>query len=308
MKVSIIGAGNVGGLAAMRILENSIADIVLVDVVPGLAKAKASDLDDARSIIGHKNLIEGTEDFSKIQGSDIIVVTAGLARKPGMTREDLLKKNYEIIKSVSKNIKELSPSSIVIVVSNPADIMAYALLKETGFDKRRVIGMGSNLDSSRFNNLISKKLNIPSSKIKALVLASHGEKMLPLPRLSTVKGRPLNKILSEEEAQELVDATKNRGAQIVSLYGQGSAYFAPATAILEICQVIIKNKKKIIPVCAYLDGEYGASRVCIGVPAIIDRNGIKKVIELDLNLQERELFLESVKSVKESIRIIYQLA
>jgi malate dehydrogenase len=308
MKVSIIGAGNVGGLAAMRILENSIADIVLVDVVPGLAKAKASDLDDARSIIGHKNLIEGTEDFSKIQGSDIIVVTAGLARKPGMTREDLLKKNYEIIKSVSKNIKELSPSSIVIVVSNPADIMAYALLKETGFDKRRVIGMGSNLDSSRFNNLISKKLNIPSSKIKALVLASHGEKMLPLPRLSTVKGRPLNKILSEEEAQELVDATKNRGAQIVSLYGQGSAYFAPAAAILEICQVIIKNKKKIIPVCAYLDGEYGASRVCIGVPAIIDRNGIKKVIELDLNLQERELFLESVKSVKESIRIIYQLA
>jgi malate dehydrogenase len=306
MKISVIGAGNVGGLAAMRILEEGSASVVLVDVVKNLAKAKAFDLDDVRSLAGHNSFIEGTEDFSRIQGSDIVVVTAGLARKPGMTREDLLKINYEIIKKVSSDIKKFSPNCIVIVVSNPVDIMTYALLKETGFDKRRVIGMGSNLDSSRFNNIISKKLNVPSSKIKALVIGSHGESMIPLPRFSLVKGKPLTKILNREEVQGLVSATKNRGAEIVSLYGAGSAYFAPGAAILEICLAIVKNKKITIPACAYLDGEYESRDVCIGVPVVIDRNGIRKIIELKLNQEEKELFLSSVKSIKESINIIYK--
>jgi len=306
MKISIIGAGNVGGLAAMRILEQGSASVVLVDVVKNLAKAKGCDLDDARSLVGHNCFIEGTEDFSRIQGSDIVVVCAGLARKPGMTREDLLKINYEIVKKISSDIKKFSPDCIVIAVSNPVDIMTYALLKETGFDKRRVIGMGSNLDSSRFNNIISKRLNVPSSKIKAMVIGSHGESMIPLPRFSLVKGKPLTKILSKEKVQELVSATKNRGAEIVSLYGVGSAYFAPGAAILEICSAIARNKKITIPACVYLDGEYESRDVCIGVPVVIGRNGINKIIELKLNQEEKELFLNSVKSIKESTNIIYK--
>lgn len=289
----------------MRILEQGIAEVVLVDVVKNLSRAKASDLDDARSISEHNNVIEGTEDFSQIRGSGIVVVTAGLARKPGMTREDLLKKNYEIAQSVSKNIKELAPDSIVIAVSNPVDIMTYVLLKETGFDKRRVFGMGANLDASRFNNLISQKLNIPSSKINAMVIGTHGEAMIPLPRFSKIKGKPLDKILGKDEVDTLVNSTKNRGATIVSLYGSGSAYFAPSAAILEICRAVIRNEKRIIPVSAYLDGEYGVSDICIGVPARLDKNGINQIIELDLNPQEKELFLQSVNSVKQSINIIY---
>jgi len=290
----------------MRILEQGIAEVVLVDVVKDLAKAKAFDLDDARSISGHNSLIEGTQDFSKIEGSDIVVVTAGVPRKPGMTREDLLKINYEIIKKVSGDIKKFSRNSIVIVVANPVDIMTYALFKETGFDKRRVIGMGSSLDSSRFNNLISKKLNVPSSKIKALVIGSHGESMIPLPRFSTVNGKPLTKVLNEGDVEELVSSTKKRGAEMVSLYVAGSAYFAPSAAILEICLAIAKNNKALIPVCAYLYGEYGFQDVCIGVPAKIDENGIREIVELDLNPQEKELFLASVNSIKDSISIIYR--
>lgn len=307
MKVSIIGAGNVGGLTAMRILEEGIAEVVLVDVVEGISKAKAFDLDDARSIIGHNNPIEATEDFFEIRGSQIVVVTAGLARKPGMTREDLLRNNYGIIREIGSNIKRLVPDSIVIAVSNPVDIMTYVLLKETGFDKRRVIGMGSSLDSSRFNNLISKKLDISSFRIKALVIGSHGEAMVPLSRFSFVKGRPLSKILNKEDIQRLVNLTKNRGAEIVSLYGLGSAYFAPSAAILEICRAIIKNENKAIPVSTYLEGEYGVSDICIGVPVKLNKNGIKKIIELDLDPQEKELFLQSAESLRDSINTIYQL-
>jgi malate dehydrogenase len=222
-----------------------------------------------------------------------------------MTREDLLKKNYEIIKDVSKYIKELCLNSIVIVVSNPVDIISYVLLKETGFDKRRVFGMGASLDSSRFNNFISKKLNAPISKINSLVIGSHGEAMIPLPRFSTIKGKPIDKIIKQEQIDELVRQTKNRGVEIVSLYGSGSAYFAPSAAILEICATIINKKEKNITVSAFLEGEYGVSDVCIGVPAVINKDGIKKIIELKLNAEEKELFSESVKSLKENIDIIY---
>jgi len=306
MKIAIIGAGNVGGATAMRILEEGIADVVLIDIAKGLSQAKAFDLDDARSIVGHDNSIEGSEDFSKIKGSDIVIVTAGLARKPGMSREDLLKKNYEIIKDISKNIRELCANSMVIAVANPVDIMTYVLLKETDFDKRRVFGMGAGLDSSRFNNLISKKLNIPSSRIKSLVVGSHGKAMIPLPRFSTIDDKPLDKILSKDEIDNLVSLTKDRGAQIVSLYGSGSAYFAPSAAILDICRAIINDENRTIPISVYLEGEYGVSDVCVGVPAKLGKKGIKEIVKLDLNQQERELFLQSVKSIKESTNIIYK--
>lgn len=306
MKISIIGAGNVGGLTAMRILEGGIADVVLVDIAKGLAKAKAFDLDDARSIAGHNGAIEGTQDFSAIKGSDIVVVTAGLPRKPGMSREDLLKKNYDIVKSVAKHIKELCADSIVVGVCNPIDIMTYVLLKETGFDKKRVFGMGSGLDSSRFNNLISKKLNVSSSKIKALVIGNHGKAMIPLPRFSTVNGNTLDKLLKPNEIEELVESTKNRGTEIVSLYGSGSAYFAPAAAILEICRALIGKNSETIPVSAYLEGEYGISDVCIGVPVRIDSQGIKEIVELDLNQQEKEKLLQSASSIKSGVDLVYK--
>lgn len=305
MKISIIGAGNVGGLTAMRISEKGIAEVVLVDVVKGISKAKAFDLDDARSIVRHDGLIQGTEDISGISGSDIVVVTAGLARKPGMSREDLLKKNYEIVKLVSRDIKKFCPDSVVVAVCNPVDIMTYVLLKETGFDKKRVFGMGASLDSSRFNNLISKKLNISSSKIKAQVIGSHGKAMIPLARFSTVGGKALDQMLKDDEAEELVNSTKNRGAEIISLYGCGSAYFAPSAAILEICLALMNKNRETIPVSAYLDGEYGISGVCIGVPVKIDSSGIKEIIELELDDREKELLKQSAKSIKESISIIY---
>lgn len=305
MKISIIGAGNVGGLTAMRILEEGIADVVLVDVIKGLSQAKALDLDDARHTTGHNSCIEGTEDISKIKGSDIVVVTAGLARRPGMSREDLLKKNYSILKEVSKSIKNFAANAIIIVVSNPVDIMTYVLLKETGFERSRVLGMGSSLDSSRFNNLISKKLNLPCSKIKTLVMGSHGQTMILLPRFSSVDGKPLEEILKKQEVDELVELTKNRGAQIVSLFGSGSAYFAPSAAILEIVKIIINNLDRQIPLSVYLEGEYGLSDVCIGVPVRLNRDGIKEMIELDLNQQEKEQFLKSAKSIREGINIIY---
>jgi malate dehydrogenase len=306
MKISVIGAGNVGGLTAMRILEQGIAEVVLVDIAKNLSKAKASDLDDARSLVGHNSCIEGTEDFSKIKDSNIVILTAGLARKPGMSREDLLKKNYEIVGSISKHIKQFCPQAVVVVVSNPVDIMTYVVLKEAGFDKKRVFGMGSSLDSSRFNNLITRKLNKPNSKVKAMVIGSHGETMIPLPRFSTVDSKSLDSIFNKEDIDELVNATKNRGAEIVSLYGSGSAYFAPSAAILEICSALLNKNNEIIPVCVYLNGQYGVSDVCIGVPTRIDKSGIKEVIELDLNQYEKELFVKSANSIKESIKIVYK--
>ncbi|MFC1709678.1 malate dehydrogenase [Candidatus Omnitrophota bacterium] len=308
MKIAIIGAGNVGGLTAMRILEKGIADVVLVDIVKNLAKAKAFDLDDARALAGHTSPIQGTEDFSQIKGSDIVVVTAGLARKPGMTREELLKKNYAIVKQIAKYIKKFAPKSIVVGVCNPVDIMTYALLKETGFSKKKVFGMGSGLDTSRFNNLICRKLKAPSNKVKALVIGSHGETMLPLLRLSTAYNKSLDTILKNAEAQELVSATQKRGAEIVSLYGSGSAYFAPAAAILEICLAIKNDSKAIIPVSTLLKGEYGIDNVCIGVPAKIGKSGIREIVKLDLEKSEKDLLLQSALSIKKNTKLIYPKA
>lgn len=289
----------------MRILEEGIADVVLVDIAKNLAKAKAFDLDDARALARHASLIEGTEDFSQIKNSDIVIVTAGLPRKPGMTRKDLLKKNYSIVKTISKDIKILAPESIVIAVCNPVDVMTHVLIKETGFSKNKVLGMGSGLDTSRFINLISRKLKAPSNKIKALVIGSHGETMLPLPRFSSVYNKSLDTVLKKEEIKELVELTKKRGAEIVSLYGSGSAYFAPSVAILEVCLAIKNNSKETIPVSAYLEGEYGIKDVCIGVPAKIGKNGIDEIIKLNLDEKEEECLRQSAESIKKNVSLIY---
>ena len=304
MKISIIGAGNVGSLAALRLAQEGLGEIVLVDIVKGLAQAKAFDLEDARPILKNNYNICGTDDINGISASDIIVITAGLARKPGMTREELLSKNAQILKEICLDIKKLAPRSIIIVVTNPVDLMAYFVLQTTGFKPQRVFGMGVSLDAARFANLISKELNIPDSDIGACVIGSHGEGMLPLPRFTKVKGATLDKFLDEKKTGDLVRKTIGRGAEIVSLLGSGSAYFAPSAAILEIIQAIIKDEKRSIGVSAYLNGEYGIKGVCIGVPCVLGKQGIEKIIELELSPEEKTAFLNSAQAIRQNLEVL----
>ena len=298
MKISIIGAGNVGSLTAMRLAQEGIGEIVLVDIVRGLAQAKAFDLEDARPIIKINYNIQGTDDISQIRDSDIIVITAGLTRKPGMAREELLAKNTQILKDISLNIKKLAPHAVVIVVTNPLDLMTYFVLKTTGLKAQKVFGMGSGLDAARFANLIAKELNIPTGDVNACVIGSHGEGMLPLPRFTNIKGVPLDEFINDKKIENLVEKTVNRGAEIVALLGSGSAYFAPSLATAAIVKTIAKDQKRTIGVCAYLNGEYGIKDVCIGVPCRLGKKGIEEIIELELNKEEKEAFLKSADNLK----------
>lgn len=298
MKISIIGAGNVGSLTALRLTQENLGDIFIFDIIKGLAKARQFDLEDAQGILKCSYHIQGTDDIKQLAASDIVVITAGLARKPGMSREELLNKNASILKDISTQIKNLAPESIVIVVTNPLDLMTYLVLKTTGFNPKKVLGMGISLDTSRFSNLISQELNIPPTDIEPCVIGSHGEGMLPLARFSKVKGVALDEFIDHKRIEILIKNTLNRGAQILSLLGSGSAYFAPAAAIVEIIKVMVKDQKRNIGVCAYLEGEYGAQDVCIGVPCRIGGEGIEKIVELDLNKEEKEAFLQSIGNLK----------
>lgn len=283
----------------MRIAEVGLGDLVLVDVVKGLAQGKALDLEDTRPILKYNYRIQGSEDINETNGSDIIVITAGLARKPGMSREELLNKNAQILKDICLHIKETSPDAIVIVVTNPLDLMTYYALKITGFKPDKLFGMGINLDSARFANLIAKELNIPNTDIEAYVIGSHGEGMLPLPRLTNVKGVALDEFLDDNKINALLNKTVARGAEIVSLLGRGSAYFAPSAAITAIVKSIAKDEKRTLGVSAYLNGEYGLKDVSIGVPCRLGRNGIEKIIELDLNKEEKEKFIKSAETLRQ---------
>jgi len=304
MKISIIGAGNVGGLTAMRLAEAGFGEIVLVDIVKGVAQGKAFDMQDAGAVLKFDCRILGSEDIKSVKDSDIIIMTAGLARKPGMTREDLLNKNARILKEVCLEIKKISPGSILIVVTNPLDIMAYLALRVTGFQPERVFGMGVSLDSARFANLIARELNIPFTDIDACVIGSHGEGMLPLPRFTTIKGIPLNEVLEEDKARALVQRSFERGKEIVSLLGSGSAYFAPSQAIAAIVRSIVKDEKRVIGVSAYLKGEYGVKDACVGVPCRIGKNGIEKIIELELNKEEKTHFSDSAESIRKNLELV----
>jgi malate dehydrogenase len=298
MKITIIGAGNVGGLTAMRLAQESLGDIYLIDIAAGLAKAKAFDLDDARSILKINYNIYGTDDIAAVKDSDIVVVTAGLPRKPGMTREDLANKNAAILKGICPRIKELAHSAIVIIVTNPLDLMVYFALKKLGFKSNKVFGMGPSLDASRFANLIARELNIPPVDIEAVVIGIHGEGMLPLSRFSNIKGVALDEFLNEEKIKELIKKTVQRGAEIISLFGSGSAYFAPSAAIANIVKIIAKDEKRTVNVSAHLNGEYGIKNACLGVPCRLGKKGIEEIIELNLNKHEKEILLHSADSLK----------
>lgn len=303
MKISIIGAGNVGGLAAMRLAEYGLGSIVLIDPVGGLAKAKALDIEDSAAVAKYNYHIEGSEDICKIEDSDIVVITAGFARKPGMTREDLLLKNGRILNDICLNIKNIAKGAIVIVVTNPLDLMTRLALKITGFSPKKVFGTGLLLDAARFSNLISLELNIPNNEIEPCVIASHGEGMLPLPRFTTIRGVPLDKFLDKDKIKELLQKTILRGAEIVSLLGSGSAYFAPSQAISTFVKAIVKDEKRVIGVSAYLNGEYGIRGACIGAPCRIGAGGIEEIIELDLSQEEKAHLAKTAASLNEQFNL-----
>lgn len=302
MKVSVIGGGNVGSLTAMRLAQEGLADILLIDIVKGLAQGKAADLEDARSILKYNYNIQGTDDIKLIKDSDVIVVTAGLVRKPGMTREDLLNKNAAILKDISLEIKKITPNSLVIVVTNPLDLMTYFVLKNTGFNSNHVFGMGINLDAARFANLVSKELNLAVTDIDACVIGAHGEGMIPLSRFTKIKGVTLDEFIDDKKMEILLNKTVDRGAQIVSLLGSGSAYFAPSAAIAAVVKAILKDEKRTLGVSAYLNGEYGLSDVTIGVPCLIGRKGIEKIIELELNRSEKEALTKAAETIRQLIK------
>jgi len=283
----------------MRLAQENLADITLIDIVKGLAQGKAYDLEDARSILKINYNIIGSEDIAQVKGSDIVVITAGLARKPGMSREELLNKNAQILKDISLNIKNLAPDAIVIVVTNPLDIMTYYVLKTAGFPRQRVFGMGITLDAARFANLIAKELNIANTDIDACVLGSHGEGMLPLPRFTSIKGIKLEEFLDDKKIEALVNKTILRGAEIVSLLGSGSAYFGPSATIAAMVKVIAKDEKRTLGACALLEGEYGIKDACLGVPCRLGKNGIEQIIELDLDKKEKEVLAKSAETIRQ---------
>lgn len=297
-KVAIIGAGNVGSLAAMRIAEANLADVIMIDITKQLPEAKAFDLEDAGWILKHNRRIDGSDSFDQITDSDIVVITAGFPRKVGMAREDLLEKNGKIIKEIAEKIKELDFNPIIIVVTNPVDIMTCIVKKITGIESSRILGMGISLDASRFANLIREELKCSMSEIEPLVIGAHGKTMLLMPRLTYVKGKCLIDLLPKKKIDTLVKNTRQRGAEIVSRFKNGSAFFAPSAAIFEIIKAIFLDEKRTIATSAYLNGQYGVKNICIGVPVVLGKVGIEKIIELDLNPAEKSLFNNSVESIK----------
>lgn len=302
MKVAIIGAGDVGAACAQRIAEAGLADIVLLDIVKGKAEACALDLSSASSIIRHSRAIIGTTDYKALAGADIVVVTAGRARKAGESRADLLFSNAKIVKDVSKKLVKYCPDSIVIVVTNPLDAMTYLTLKTTGFSANQIIGMGGVSDCARFNMLAAAELNTASYHIHSMIIGPHSDNMVILPRLSTVLGIPLSELLPLNRVERVIKETRNFGARIVQLSGKGSAYFGPSAGIFSLVDSIINDRKSILCASIYLNGQYGLSNLCIGVPVKVGRMGIEEIIELKLNRSEKNEFLSAAKSVKSLIR------
>jgi malate dehydrogenase len=297
-KISIIGAGAVGATLAQRVLESGVADVVLVDILKNLAKGKAFDLLDAAPIIGHERNISGTDNYEEIRSSDIVVITAGLARKPGMTRDDLIAKNAAIIKDVAGKVKQNAPSAIIIVVTNPLDTMTYLAYKTLGFPKQKVMGMAGALDGSRFIYLIADELKVPRSSIETYILGSHGDTMVPLVSKTLVNGKSVTDLIKKDRLDIIVKRTCDRGAEIVSLLGSGSAFYSPSAAVFNMIKAILKDTKETITASAYLEGEYGLKDMFIGVPCKIGKNGIEKILELDLSEEERASLTRSAQAIK----------
>ena len=305
-KIALIGAGNIGGTLAHLASLKNLGDVVLVDVNDGVAKGKALDISQSSAVEGFSVKISAGNDFSLIENSDVVIVTAGIARKPGMSRDDLLATNTSIIKSVGENIKKFAPNAFVIVITNPLDAMVYVMQKVSGLPKNKVVGMAGVLDSSRMSYFLSQEFNVSIDNVHSCVLGGHGDTMVPLIRYSTIAGIPIPDMLkmgfsSTQKIAEIVQRTRDGGAEIVKLLGSGSAFYAPASSAIEMAESYLFDKRKILPVAVNLQGEYGLQDLYIGVPAIIGKNGVEKIIELQLNFEEKTMFDNSVEAVKKLI-------
>lgn len=297
-KVTVIGAGNVGATAAQRLAEKELCDVVLIDIVEGVPQGKALDLTEAAPIEKHDAQLQGSNGYEASAGSDIVIITAGIPRKPGMSRDDLISTNAGIMKSVTKEVAARSPEAVLIIVSNPLDAMCHVAYEASQFPKSRVIGMAGVLDSARFRAFIAMELDVSVENTHAFVLGGHGDTMVPLPRYSTVAGIPITELMPQERIDALVDRTANGGAEIVGLLKTGSAYYAPASAAVEMAESILKDKKKILPCAAYLEGEYGFNDLFIGVPVKLGKGGIVDIIEIELTQEEKVALKKSADAVQ----------
>ena len=302
-QVTIVGAGKVGSTLAQRIAEKNLANVVLVDIMEGLPQGIALDLMEAQGLELHNSTIKGTNDYDDTIGSDIIVITAGIARKPGMSRDDLLKTNAKIVTSVAQKALEKSPNAIIIVVTNPLDVMTYLVWKTTRIESKRVMGMAGVLDSARLQAFIAMELNIPTSGIQTMVLGGHGDLMLPLPRYCTVSGIPITELMDENTIQRLILRTRQGGAEIVKLLKTGSAYFAPSSSACLMIEMILRQQPRLIPTAAYLQGEYGLNDIFLGVPCTLGCKGVEKVFEVKLKDEEKAMLNASAESVRKNINI-----
>ena len=300
-KVSIIGAGNVGAACAQRIAEKGYADIVLVDIIEGLPQGKSLDMLESMPIFGCDRHIIGTNSYQETANSDVVVITSGVSRKPGMTREELLQTNMNIVTEVTRNVVSHSPACILIMVTNPLDAMTYLALRTSQFPKNRVMGLSGVLDTARLRSFIAAELNVSVEDVFACILGQHGEKMVILPRLCTVCGVPITKLLPQETINRLVERTLKAGAEIVGLLKTGSAFYAPSAGVAQMVEAIILDKKQILPCATYLDGEYGIKDTVISIPVKLGKSGIEQIIELELTLEEKAALADSVEAVRELI-------
>ncbi|AEH61587.1 malate dehydrogenase, NAD-dependent [Methanosalsum zhilinae DSM 4017] len=303
-KITVIGAGNVGATAVQRMAELEMGDLVMLDIVEGIPQGKALDLMQSAPLMEYDSHIRGTNDYNDITGSDVVVITAGVPRKPGMDRKDLLKINSNIIKDVCTNITEYAPDAVVIVVTNPLDPMTYLASRVLDMPDNRVFGMGGMLDSTRFATFVAMELGCSVKDISAMVIGSHDNLMLPLPQYTTVSGIPITELMDEDTIQELVDRTINGGAEIVKYFKNGSAFYAPAASITHMVESVIRDSKRIMPATAYLKGEYGYDGVYAGVPAKIGREGVEDIIDLKLSDKQKELLTKSVVNIQSSIELL----
>jgi malate dehydrogenase len=302
MKITVIGAGNVGATAAQRLVDKELAnEVVLVDVIEGLPQGKGLDMYEATPVEGTDVRVIGSNSYAETANSDIVILTAGIARKPGMTREQLQDTNAEIVKSVTEQVVAASPKAILLVVSNPLDVMTYVAFKVSGFERHRVIGMAGILDTARFRTFIAMELNVSVEDVSAFVLGGHGDSMVPLPRYSAVGGIPLPELLPKEKIDQLVKRTRDGGIEIVNFLKTGSAYYAPSAAVVQMAEAIVKDKKRILPCAVYLQGEYGIRDTVVGVPVKLGKNGVEEIIQIKLNDEEQAALNKSAGDVKANI-------
>ncbi|CAN5787825.1 MAG: malate dehydrogenase [Gemmatimonadetes bacterium] len=304
-KITVVGAGNVGATAAQRLAEKELArEVVLIDVVEGIPQGKGLDQWESAPVEGFDTRITGTNGYEEAAGSGIFIVTAGIARKPGMSRDDLLNTNAKIVRDVSQNIARVAPDSIIIMVSNPLDVMSWVAMEASGFPRERVIGMAGVLDTARYRSFIALELDCSVEDIQAMVLGGHGDTMVPLVSYTSVSGIPIRQLIPEDRLQAIVDRARNGGAEIVQHLKTGSAYYAPSAAAVQMAEAIVKDKKRILPCSAWLQGEYGMEGLFLGVPCKLGRNGLEGIIEVELTEEEREALGRSAESVREPMRVL----